>query len=87
VVVEQGTSWRALLGEVLISYDEGQEQRALDCGKALINEWAAQGIGVVRADPAFRKAAMATYSDAGYNKLQALLTSALGSVDVFRQAA
>jgi len=86
-VVEQGTSWRALLSEVLISYDEGQAQRALDCGKALISEWATQGIGVVRADPAFRKAAMATYSDAGYNKLQALLTSAIGSTDVSRQAA
>lgn len=81
VVVEQGTSWRALLSEVLISYDEGQTQRALDCGKALISEWAAQGIGVVRADPAFRKAAMATYSDAGFNKLQAILTSAIGSTD------
>jgi 4-cresol dehydrogenase (hydroxylating) len=87
VVVEQGTSWRALLSEVLISYNEGQEKSALDCGKALISEWAMQGIGVVRADPAFRKAAMATYSDAGFNKLQALLTSAIGSTDAPRQAA
>ncbi len=87
VVVEQGTSWRALLSEVLISYDAGQEQRALDCGKALISEWATQGIGVVRADPAFRKAAMATYSDAGFNKLQALLTNAIGSTDAARKTA
>ena len=87
VAVEQGTSWRALLGEVLLSYEEGQAQRALDCGNALIREWATQGIGVVRADPAFRKAAMATYSDAGFNKLQAMLTSAIGSTDVSRQAA
>lgn len=87
VVIEQGTSWRALLGEVLLSYAEGGVQHALECGKALIREWAAQGIGVVRADPVFRKTAAATYSDPGFNKLQALLTEAMRSTGSIRRAA
>ncbi len=87
VVIEQGTSWRALLGEVLLSYEEGGVQRAFECGNALIREWAAQGIGVVRADPVFRKTAMATYSDPGFNKLQALVTGAINSTGPARRAA
>jgi 4-cresol dehydrogenase (hydroxylating) len=86
VVVEQGTAWRTLMGEVLLSYAEGDVQRALACGKTLISEWAKQGIGVVRADPTFHKAVAATYSDPGFNKLQALLAEAVGASPARRAA-
>ena len=86
VVVEQGTAWRTLMGEVLLSYAEGDVQRALSCGNTLISEWAKQGIGVVRADPTFHKAVAATYSDPGFSKLQALLAEAVGASPARRAA-
>lgn len=79
VVIEQGTSWRALLGEVLLTFAAGEVERALACGNTLIREWAQQGIGVVRADPVFRAAAASTYSDSGFNRLQDMLHQALGA--------
>lgn len=78
IVIEQGTSWRALLAEVLISYEVGGLQRTLDFGRTLIRDWAGHGIGVVRADPVLRGEASATYSDPGFRKLQGLLGQAVG---------
>lgn len=86
VAIEQGTAWRTLMGEVLLSYAEHDLQRALACGKTLIGEWAKQGIGVVRADPTFHQAAAATYSDPGFNKLQGLLAAAVGATAARRAA-
>jgi 4-cresol dehydrogenase (hydroxylating) len=79
VAIEQGTSWRALLGEVLLTFADGEIERAIACGKRLIHEWATEGIGVVRADPVFRAAAASTYSDSGFNRLQDMLHQALGA--------
>lgn len=79
VTIEQGTSWRALLAEVLLTYEANTIENTISCGKTMIQEWAQQGVGVVRADPVFRQAAADTYSDQGSNQLQRLVQNALRS--------
>jgi 4-cresol dehydrogenase (hydroxylating) len=69
VAIEQITAWRALLPEVLLTVPAGKEADAVACGTALIQKWAAQGVGVVRASPALLPASQASYSVGGYQTL------------------
>lgn len=80
VIVEQATSWRALLAEVLIVAAAGDDKRRLACAMQLIGAWAREGIGVVRADPALRAAALGTYEDTGLAELRHRLAAALTGV-------
>ncbi|ASW03949.1 MULTISPECIES: FAD-binding oxidoreductase [Burkholderiaceae] len=77
LVIEQGTSWRALLAEVLLVAPDGDNKKQRDCAERLIQAWALEGIGVVRADPALRAAALGTYADAGFVKLRGNVAAAL----------
>lgn len=77
MVVEQGTSWRALLAQVSIGFDDGATDKALRLGEKLIAEWAARGIGVVQASPALLRQAQATYADAGFTILRDRIAAAL----------
>lgn len=77
VVIEQGTAWRSLLAQVFIVFDEGAVEAALRLGRRLIDDWAKQGVGVVRASPALQPAALERYSNAGFIKLRSHLAAAL----------
>jgi len=77
VVIEQGTAWRSLLAEVFILFGEGGVDAGLRLGRQLIDDWAKQGIGVVRASPALQAAALDRYSNSGFVKLRSHLATAL----------
>lgn len=77
IVIEQGTAWRSLLAEVFILFDEGGVDAALRLGRRLIDDWAKQGVGVVRASPALQSAALDRYSNAGFVKLRSHLATVL----------
>lgn len=77
LIVEQGTSWRALLAQVFIGFEAGAVGKAITLGEKLIAEWAGQGIGVVQASPALLRSARATYSDAGFAILRERIATAL----------
>lgn len=77
VIVEQGTSWRALLAQVSIRFEKDAADKALALGSQLITQWAGKGIGVVQASPALYGKAMATYSDPGYTQLRRRIAAAL----------
>lgn len=77
LVVEQGTSWRALLAQLFIGFKDGSADAGIKLGERLIAEWAGKGIGVVQAGPALQAAAQATYSDAGFKQLRERIATAL----------
>lgn len=77
VVLEQGTSWRALLAQVFIRFDAGKAGKGVALGERLIHEWAAKGVGVVQASPALYDKALNTYSDEGFAQLRRRIASAL----------
>lgn len=77
IVIEQGTAWRSLLAEVFVLFDEGGVEAGLRLGRRLIDDWAKQGVGVVRASPALQAAALDRYSNAGFVKLRSHLATAL----------
>lgn len=77
VIVEQGTSWRALLAQVFIGFEDGAVDKAIRLGEKLIATWAEQGIGAVQASPALVRQAQATYSDAGFAVLRDRIAAAL----------
>ena len=77
VVIEERTAWRALLAEIFILFDQGEVDSALKLGRRLIEDWAKQGIGVVRASPALQPVALEQYSNAGFIKLHSHLEEAL----------
>lgn len=73
VVIEQGTSWRALLADVLIMFSPDKETQAVQCATNLLHKWAAEGVGVVRASPALMGASMESYSEGGLQGLNSRL--------------
>lgn len=77
LIVEQGTSWRALLAQVFIGFEDGAVDQAVKLGEKLLAEWAAQGIGAVQASPALLRQAQATYSDQGFAVLRDRIAAAL----------
>lgn len=77
VLVEQGTSWRALLAQVFISFDDGAVDQAVRLGEKLLTEWATHGIGAVQASPALFRQAQATYSDTGFAAVRDRISAAL----------
>jgi 4-cresol dehydrogenase (hydroxylating) len=77
VHIEQCTSWRALLAETVITFDAGQQAKAVELGHRLVTDWARRGVGVVRASPALTGTAAGTYSDPGLATIRSRLAGAL----------
>jgi 4-cresol dehydrogenase (hydroxylating) len=77
VVVEQTMGWRSVMPEVVIVFEPGKEEAAVNCAITRVQKWAGEGVGVIRASPALMPAALATYSLGGLQILDQRLAKSL----------